>query len=189
MISVDEMRQLEEKAFSSGVKIEDLMERAGKACADEIETRLGTGKKIVLFIGPGNNGGDGLVAARYLNQNNDVSIVLVKEPKTDVAKMNLQRAKEAGVKFTDESDAEIIVDAMLGIGAKGALRGEIKEACRKINLMKGFKIAIDVPSGLDADSGEEDEDAIKADSTICLHDCKKGCEKAAGELWIVDIGL
>jgi hydroxyethylthiazole kinase-like uncharacterized protein yjeF len=189
MISVDRMRHLEERAFASGVTIESLMERAGKACALEIERRLGTGKKIAIFIGPGNNGGDGLVAARYLREKNDVVVVVVEEPKTDVAKLNLQRAKEAGVEFADADSADIIIDAMLGIGARGALRGEIREACRKINLMDGFKVAIDVPAGLDADSGEKDIGALKADATICLHDCKKGCETGAGEQWIVDIGL
>lgn len=188
MISAREMRRLEEKAFAKGVTIDSLMERAGKACADEIEKRLGTGKKIAIFVGPGNNGGDGLVAARYLGRKNDVTVVLVKEPKTDSAKLNYQRAKEAGVKFGDAEGADIIIDAMLGIGARNPLRGEILEACLRINGMGGFKVALDVPSGLDAD-GEADENAVRADATICLHDCKLGCEKTGGELWIVDIGL
>ncbi len=189
MISGEEMRQLEEKAFASGVNIDALMERAGKGCTEEIERRLGNGKRILLFIGPGNNGGDGLVAARYLNEKNDVTIVIVKEPKTDAARKNLERAKDAGLRFGILDDADIVVDAMLGIGATGALRGEIKEACRRINQMKGFKVAIDVPTGIDAGSGECDGDAVKADATICLHDCKEGCEKLAGEFWVVDIGL
>ncbi len=189
MISVEEMRRLEEDAFASGVRIEDLMERAGKACAEEIEKRLGAGKKLAIFTGPGNNGGDGFVAARYLNERNDVVVVLVKEPKTDVARMNHQRAREAGVEFGDVEDADIIVDAMLGIGARGALRGEIREACRRINQMGGFKVAIDVPTGVDADSGERDDDAVRPDATICLHDCKKGCANEGGELWVVNIGL
>jgi hydroxyethylthiazole kinase-like uncharacterized protein yjeF len=193
MISVEEMRKLEEKAFASGVDVDELMERAGKACAEEIEERLGTGKKIAVFIGPGNNGGDGLVAARYLKKSNNVSLVLVKEPSTGAAKKNLERAKKAGLGFSGVRDADVIIDAMLGIGAKGELRGEIREACRRFNLMAGFKIAIDVPTGVDADSGESDGDAARVDATICLHECKQGCAKAgkniSGELWIVDIGL
>jgi ADP-dependent NAD(P)H-hydrate dehydratase / NAD(P)H-hydrate epimerase len=189
MISIQEMRLLEERAFASGASIDSLMESAGKACAHEIEKRLGRGKKIAVFVGAGNNGGDGLVAARYLKEKNDVTVVIVKELKTDAARKNLERAKEANLKFADIEDADIIIDAMLGIGTIGTLRGEIKETCKKINQMKGFKVAIDIPTGVDSNVGKCDEDAIKADATICLHDCKKGCEKSAGELWIVDIGL
>lgn len=188
MISAQEMRELEGRAFASGTTVEELMERAGKACADEIEKRLGTVKKIAIFIGPGNNGGDGLVAARYLHGKNDVSVVLVREPATDAAKMNHKRAKDAGVRLADCDEADIIIDAMLGIGARGPLRGEIRNACIRINRMKGFKVALDVPSGVDAD-GNVDADSVKADATICLHECKKGCEKTGGELWVVDIGL
>lgn len=193
MITVREMRELEEHAFENGATVDSLMERAGRACADEIGKRLGAGKKIVVFVGPGNNGGDGLVAARYLGKNNEVSLVIVKEPRTEAAKKNLERAKDAGLGCAPACDADIIIDAMLGIGARGALRGEIKEACMEFNRIKGFKIAIDVPTGVDADSGESDDDAVRADATICLHECKQGCAKAGknirGELWTVGIGL
>lgn len=188
MISVEQMRKLEHEAFERGATVEELMERAGKACAEEIEKRLGTGIRIAVFIGPGNNGGDGLVAARYLNEKNDVVVVLVKEPKTDAAKLNYQRAREAGMEFGNVEDAVVIVDAMLGIGARNPLRGEIREACIMINGMAGFKVSIDVPTGVGAD-GDIDADAVRPNATICLHDCKEGCEKAGGELWIADIGL
>lgn len=193
MISVGKMRELEKRAFANGATIDGLMERAGKACADEIERRLGSGKRICVFIGPGNNGGDGLVAARHLNDKNEVMLIIVKEPGTESARRNLKRAIEAGIRSGEAGDADILVDALLGIGARGALRGEIARACQRINGMEGFKVAIDVPTGMDADSGECDPDAVRADATICLHDCKQGCAKAGesitGNLWIVDIGL
>ena len=133
MLTVKRMRELEEKAFASGTTVEELMERAGRKCAELIESKLGAGKRILVFCGPGNNGGDGLVCARYLNEKNEVSVILVKEPGTDIAKKNLSRAKEAGVEISASCDkADIIIDALLGIGAKGALRGEIKGACRII---------------------------------------------------------
>ena len=188
MISVEEMRKLEGKAFASGVTADELMERAGKACADEIEKRLGSGKRIAIFIGPGNNGGDGLVAARYLKRKNKVTAIVVREPKTEAARRNYERARKAGVGFADTETADIIVDALLGIGTKGELRGDIRDACRRINSMEGFKVAIDLPSGLGAD-GKADENAVRADATICIHDCKEGCEKTGGEFWVVDIGL
>ncbi len=194
MITVKGMRQLEEMAFASGATVEELMEKAGKRCAELVESRLGTGKKILVFCGPGNNGGDGLVCARHLNERNDVSVILVKEPSTEVARKNLEKAKEAGVEIASSCDkADIIIDALLGIGAKGALRGEIKGACRIINGMGGFKVSIDVPTGMDADTGECDEHAVKPDATICIHAPKAGEIKAGkektGMLWVVDIGL
>ncbi|MBU0527449.1 NAD(P)H-hydrate epimerase [Candidatus Micrarchaeota archaeon] len=192
-ISVQEMRKLEEKAFARGVSILELMEEAGKNCAMIIESKLGTGKKIIVFTGPGNNGGDGLVAARYLRQKNQVKIILVKDPKTDASRKNLEQVKNSVGLIAQIEEADIIIDAMLGFGARGALRGEIKDTCKMINKMKGFKVAIDMPTGLDADSGEVDPDVIISDATICLHKCKVGVAKAGkeivGELWIVPIGL
>ncbi len=192
-ISVQEMKELEERAFAKGSTVLDLMEEAGKNCAKIIESKLGTGKKIIIFIGPGNNGGDGLVAARYLRPKNQVKIILVKDPKTDASRKNLELVRDNVCKMTEVKDADIIVDAMLGFGANGALRGEIKDACRMINQMKGFKVAIDMPTGVDADSGEVDPDTIISNATICLHKCKVGVAKAGkeivGELWIVPIGL
>lgn len=198
MISVSEMRRLEEEKFAKGTTVLELMERAGRECAKLIESKLGTGARIIIFCGPGNNGGDGLVCARYLRERNDVTVVLPIDPKTEAAKANHERAKAEGVKFgsVDETrcaPAEIVVDALLGIGAKGSLRGSIKEICVMINSRKGFKVSVDVPTGMDADSGECDPDAVKPNATICIHAPKSGEEKAGkektGELWVADIGL
>ncbi|MBU0532755.1 NAD(P)H-hydrate epimerase [Candidatus Micrarchaeota archaeon] len=180
-ISAEEMHRLEENAFAKGVTVLELMEKAGKRCAQIIESKLGTGKKIVIFCGPGNNGGDGLVCARYLHEKNDVFVVAL-EPKTEAAKINYKRAKETGVKFIGIEkvrDCDIVIDALLGIGAMGTLRGEIKEMCKKINSMKAYKISIDVPTG-----ARIDEDAIKADVIIAIH-----APKIKGKQWVVDIGL
>jgi NAD(P)H-hydrate epimerase len=193
-ISVREMRELEEKAFSGGTSVLELMERAGKECARLIESRLGKGKKIIVFCGPGNNGGDGFVCARYLAEANDVSLVVPIEPKTEEARANHHRAEDAGIRTVklDEAHgekADVVVDALLGVGAMGALRGLVKGSCSMINSMKGFKVSIDVPTGMDADTGGRDPDAVRPDATICIHAPKKGVGKAAGELWIADIGL
>ncbi|MFH1684970.1 MAG: NAD(P)H-hydrate epimerase, partial [Candidatus Micrarchaeota archaeon] len=122
-----------------------------------------------------------------------VKIILVKDPKTDASRKNLEQVKDSVGLIAQIEEADIIIDAMLGFGAKGALRGEIKDACKMINKMKGFKVAIDMSTGLDADSGEVDPDVIISDATICLHKCKKGVAKAGkkitGELWVVPIGL
>ena len=201
-ITISEMRKLEEKTFASGVTVLELMERAGKECAKLINPMLAGKRSIIIFCGQGNNGGDGLVCARYLKENGyDVSIVLPIEPKTEVAQRNLDYVKKAGVTIVNIDDvgrinADIVVDALLGIGVKGALRGKIKEACRILNNMKvngSIVVSIDVPTGLDADSGECDLDSVKPNATICVHAPKVGVIKAGtkqtGELLIADIGL
>ncbi|MFH1393651.1 MAG: NAD(P)H-hydrate epimerase [Candidatus Micrarchaeota archaeon] len=198
-VSVGEMRGMEEKAFSSGTTVLELMEKAGRECARLIVEKAGPGKKIVILCGPGNNGGDGLVCARYLSENNDVSLVLPIEPKTDAAKENLEKAKGTPVKFVPFKNAgpilesaEIAVDALLGIGAKGGLRSPIKEACQLFNSSEAFKISIDVPTGMDADTGERDENAALPDATICIQSPKTGVAKNwenSGRLWIADVGL
>jgi len=197
-ITVVQMRALEEKAFASGVSVFDLMERAGSGCARIILAKRGTGNRILVFCGPGNNGGDGLVCAKYLKQKNEVYLIIPIEPKTEVARAKLQEAKNKQIKIISMDEAsfykpDIVVDALLGIGAEIPLRGEIKEAARLINSMKGFKASIDVPTGMDADTGEVDPDAVLPDATIALHAVKTGMEKAGkektGEIWVSDIGL
>lgn len=197
------MRHLEETAFASGTKVHELMERAGAGCARMIETKTkpetrNRKRSIIIFCGPGNNGGDGFVCARHLNQKNEVYLVVPIDPKTDVARAKMQEAKNKQIKIISMDEAaflkpDIIVDALLGIGAKLPLRGEIKEACRLINSMQGFKVSIDVPTGMDADSGETDPDAVVPDATIVLHAPKTGMEKAGkektGDIWVLDIGL
>jgi NAD(P)H-hydrate epimerase len=183
-ITPEEMYKLEKRLFAKGITIPELMEHVGKECARIIEEKRGKGKKVMVFCGPGNNGGDGLVCARYLAKDNDVVIVMVAKPKTEAAKTNLRMAQEAGVPITSLDDLEspeedIVVDALLGIGASGPLRGDIKEACALINSMDAYKISIDVPTG----SGQED--GVKPEATIALHLPKA----EGGEIWIVDMGL
>ena len=197
-VSVKEMRELEENAFASGITVLELMERAGRECAGLIESKRGTGNRILIFCGPGNNGGDGLVCARYLNEKNKVVVAIPIESKTDAAKTNYRRAEDAGIRIISleeagNMEADIVVDALLGIGTKGTLRGEMRDACVLINSVKAYKISIDVPTGLDAEGGERNSDAVKPDATICIHAPKTGEVKAGkqvtGELWIADIGL
>ncbi len=192
-ISVRKMRKIEEKAFASGITVLELMERAGSECAKLIESKMGTGKKILIFCGPGNNGGDGLVCARYLQKKNEVAVVIPIEPKTEAAKANLERARKAGIRIEqdipDESlKPDIVIDALLGIGASGPLRGNIRELCRTINRLPGKKISIDVKSGADLVHNKLDEDSVRADAVICIHAPKAG-QDSGEELWVADIGL
>jgi NAD(P)H-hydrate epimerase len=204
-ISAAKMQELEAYAISKGATIPLLMENAGKKCAKLVQDAFGERNNILVFCGPGNNGGDGLVCARYLSPSNSLKICLVGEPNTPAAREVLLRTKKDGIEIISLSDAEpalaasgIIIDAMLGLGATLPLRGKIKDACRMINSAassSGRKrvISIDVPTGMDSDTGETDEDALSPYATICMHAPKDGEIKAGkaktGKLWVVDIGL
>jgi len=192
-ISVQEMRNAEERAFASGITVLELMERAGAECAKLIEKNMGTGARIIVFCGPGNNGGDGLVCARYLQEKNEVVVILPIEPKTEAAKVNLEKAKKLGIMIESEIPNEIfkpdiIVDALLGIGTSGPLRGKIKDFCKAINLLPGKKISIDMKTGMDLVHNKLDGDSVKADAVICIHAPKAG-QNSGEELWVADIGL
>ncbi len=206
----DEMRVLEENAEHLGVSRLTLMENAGRAVADEVEARAGAagGLKVVVAAGPGNNGGDGAVAARHLAARGArVTVVAVGKPGTAEAAVNFEtlenlflsveiiRIKDPGDiakagRYLDEAD--VIVDALLGTGLRGAVREPIKSLIERINACRGLKVAVDVPSGLDADTGEIHGVCVKADVTVTFHAVKPGLLNAkenVGELVVKDIGI
>lgn len=190
-ISSSQMRSLEENAEKRGISRLELMENAGKKCAEVIST-LKPNSKILILCGKGNNGGDGLVCARYLADKHNVSVYLVGEIEKPEAKKNLERLKGTNVKIVDkiEDKYDIFVDALLGIGAKGRLRGEIKKCVKKINKLNGIKVSLDIPTGMDPDTGEICDIAVKPDLTITFHRAKKGMEKGGcGKIIVLDIGI
>ncbi|MCS7144227.1 MAG: NAD(P)H-hydrate dehydratase [Archaeoglobaceae archaeon] len=190
-INSKDMRILDLNCEYFGLSRLQLMENAGKAVAEEIMKRFSSGK-VAIFAGSGNNGGDGFVSARHL-KGFEVEIYLAGEPKTEIAMKNLEILKKANFKINkiSECDAKIVVDALLGTGVVGKPRGEYEKAIEIINSMNAFKVAVDVPSGLDADTGEY-ELAVKADLTVTFHKMKPGILKAkdlCGEVVVKDIGI
>ncbi|MCQ4153403.1 MAG: NAD(P)H-hydrate dehydratase [Archaeoglobales archaeon] len=190
-INSKDMRILDLNCEYFGLSRLQLMENAGKAVAEEIMRRF-SGGRVAVYAGSGNNGGDGFVAARHL-RGFDVEIFLAGEPKTEIAQKNFEILKKAGYKIqkVSESDAEIIVDALLGTGITGRPRGDYERAIEIINSSKAFRVAVDVPSGLNADTGEY-EIAVKADLTVTFHKMKPGIIKArdiCGEVVVRDIGI
>jgi NAD(P)H-hydrate epimerase len=205
-VSSDYMRAIEENAEYLGVSRLQLMENAGHAVAMEIGKRFDPKRaSVIVYAGLGGNGGDGLVAARHLTSLNfRVSVVLAGIPDwiTDVeTKKNWQVVQQLGSIRTytveDSSqipdvDGEVLIDALLGTGVKGALRPPVLQLVRKLNKSKGFRIAIDVPTGVNADTGEVVKDAVRAHLTVTLHKEKAGLAKAkrfVGELVVVEIGI
>ncbi|HIJ98400.1 TPA: NAD(P)H-hydrate epimerase [archaeon] len=193
-VTRDEMHELEKKAIEKGLSIEKLMENAGKEIARITNEFFPVIRRnVVCFAGPGNNGGDALVAARYFKSlGAKVSIVLLVQPQTWEAKMNLKRAQNDGIEIKDleSTSGEIVVDGIFGTGVRGEIGEPFASAIRKLNEFE-IKVAIDVPSGLNPDSGEEKNVVVNTDLVICLGRFKKGLigKFQLGRVQIADIGV
>jgi NAD(P)H-hydrate epimerase len=197
MISGKEIKVLDKNAEFNGVPTIMLMENAGKGIADFIINELKPEcKEILFFCGTGNNGGDGFVAARYLDKKYSVKVFLTgrkEDIKTDISRKNFQKLKKITIydidslKKIDEllSKNCIVVDSMLGIGLSGNLKKPYSTIVKKINTAKNKTIiSVDVPIGLGTNS------VIKPDYTITFHDVKYGMNKEnSGEIKMVDIGI
>jgi NAD(P)H-hydrate epimerase len=191
-ISSREMRALETNAQYFGVTLLQLMENAGRNIAQEVAKHAAKGNKVAIFCGLGGNGGDGFVAARHLlAQGFDVTIVLAGKSRDISHESALQnwlaiqplQGKIAVFEVYDSSaipkiDADVVVDALLGTGTKGKLKAPILQMVDYINSLSAFKIAVDVPTGIDSDNGDVLGTAVKADLTITFHKSKLGLEKA-----------
>jgi NAD(P)H-hydrate epimerase len=190
-----------------GVSRLQLMENAGRAVAEEILARFKPGKtKVAIFCGLGGNGGDGFVAARHLVCHGfRVNVILAGKPK-DIrdkeARKNwlaLQSLKGSVVchevydsSLIPDIRADVVVDALLGIGLKGKPRSPVLQMIKKINESKAFRVAVDVPTGINSDTGEILDEAVKANLTVTFHQVKPGLKKAkgeVGELVVKKIGL
>ncbi len=135
----------------------ELMEEAGKAVAEEVAGRY-PGRKITVICGTGNNGGDGLVCARYLIKKGfNVDVIITGEPKTEESKLNLkrleylQKVKRAASAEEIELQGDVVVDALLGTGIKGEVREPYRGFIEKLRNFKGSIVAVDLPSGMDSE--------------------------------------
>ncbi|MBO8180741.1 MAG: NAD(P)H-hydrate dehydratase [Archaeoglobus sp.] len=193
VISSRDMQILDTNCEYFGLSRMLLMENAGRGVAEEIMKRFYKGK-VQIFAGSGNNGGDGFVAARHL-KDFEVEIFLLGKPKTELAIKNLEICRKAEIPvkegLPEEVDSDVVIDAMLGTGVKGKLREPYGTAVKMINESDAFKVAVDVPSGLNPDTGDY-EKAVKADLTVTFHKAKPGLDKAkdvCGEVVVKDIGI
>ena len=146
----DETSSLDERCYATfGLTSEILMEHAGVALARAVKKRL-TRKKSALFVcGMGNNGADGIVAARILHGAYTVSIYMPYELKSELAKLQLERAQKVGVVIVNELiDADIYVDALFGTGLNRPLDKTTCQLIEALNAKEGYKIACDIPSGI-----------------------------------------
>ena len=205
-ISSREMRALEVNAEYFGVSQLQLMENAGHNVAVEINSRFKPEKSVAVFCGLGGNGGDGFVIARHLSSLGfKVTVILAGKGrdishKASLENWNALQSLKESITIHEVSDsslipqvnAEIVVDALLGTGTKGRLKPPISHMVEKINSLEAFRVAVDVPTGIDSDTGEVLGSAVKAHLTITFHKPKKGLLNAkeyTGELIVKSIGL
>ncbi len=172
-----------------GVPTETLMENAGWALAQEITSRYGEGRHIAILCGTGNNGGDGFVAARALTRNNRVRVLLASPAaniRTAEARSNFEKVEELHRVFMDDdlSEYDLIVDALLGIGFRGELKGSYASLVQAINASVSPVVSVDVPSGLGSGI------VVRPTLTVTFHAMKEGMDaENCGEIVIKDIGI
>ena len=174
------------------------MENAGKAIYQIIRQRFDLkDKKILVACYHGNNGGDGFVAARYLCDEAEVDILFIGDESKlkKEALSNFKKVEHNGkIQFLVDDEVDfgaynIIIDAILGIGIQGSLNKEISAVIDDINNSEAYKVSVDIPTGLDPDTGIAADKCINADLIVTFHDLKKGLEKMQDKVVVADIGL
>jgi len=215
-MSRDEVRRVDAWAIDQiGAPGVLLMENAGRSCADLVRERLGgvQNPKVCVFCGTGNNGGDGYVIARHLiNAGMHVRVVLCgdRERVRGDARVNLDILERLGhaVERLHPGDqemparvrsvggeADMLVDALFGTGLHGELKGEYQTLVEAINDLGRPVLAVDIPSGLDCDTGEPLVAAIRAVCTVTFVAVKRGftasprASRYTGDLYVASIGV
>ncbi|NLX47865.1 MAG: NAD(P)H-hydrate dehydratase [Euryarchaeota archaeon] len=189
MIEREEVRVLDINSEYLGTPTEVLMENAGWALAQEITSRFGSGLRIAILCGKGNNGGDGFVTARALTKSNRVRVFLALPPseiRTPETRMNFEKVEELHKVYSGEdlSGYDVIVDALLGVGSKGEPRGAYATMVRAMNDSGRPVVSADIPTGLGSPL------AVRATLTVTFHDIKTGMEEGAcGEMVVADVGI
>lgn len=208
VVTAAEMRKIDQDAINGiGIPGIVLMETAGSEIVRAIERHYPSAHRIGILVGKGNNGGDGLVIARQLEHaGREVHIVLVSSPDsfTGEARINLDIAYNLGLRIqaalTDISNyvkthrCELLVDAIFGIGLHSDVKEPISTIINEINRLPIPILAVDLPSGLDADTGNPLGTCVKADRTATIGLPKRGLllhpgAELSGQLEIVDIGF
>jgi len=219
-IGAEGMTGADRRAQALGMPEERLMEHAGTAVAAAVKAlavdtgRWGSGP-IVILCGPGNNGGDGFVAARRLALHGAQVVVAVIAPETrprnvtaarnwdriagdsGIAKVHVPVARDVAVFGHGLERAAVIVDALLGTGVRGPLREPIRSAVELINHARAGGIpvvAVDTPTAVDLSSGEPSDPAVRADLTVTFHRPKTGFTTRrgaahAGRVLVAPIGI
>lgn len=204
VLTREEVRQVDRTAIDDlGMSGLVLMENAGRGTVDVLE-RIAQPKRVLICCGKGNNAGDGFVIARHLDLHDvAVDVILASDPAglTGDAKANYDLLSKTRVRVSDRiselaraNDSDWILDALLGTGATGDPRPPFDAAIEAMNDSNARRMAIDIPSGLDADSGKPSRWTVKADHTCTFVAAKPGfleseAQPYIGQVHIVSIGV
>ncbi len=201
-ITAAEMSALDKYTIEeAGIPSCVLMERASLSVACEIESLFEPGAKIAAVCGSGNNGGDGVAAARMLFlRGYDVQVYILGDPahRTEELKRQIRIAEHYGVAVQDGSgsldDRDVIIDAVFGIGLSREVSGSYAQVIEEMNSASAFVVAVDIPSGIHADTGQVMGCAVSADLTVTFAFPKPGHllypgREFTGELSVADIGI
>jgi len=195
ILTADAMRDAEQRAIDEGTSVEDLMERAGAALA-EAAYRFAGPMPVLILCGPGNNGGDGYVAARHLAERGvAVRVAIIAEPKSEAAKW--ARSRWSGeVETLDDvtQQAPLLIDALFGTGLKRGLEPSVSQQLSRLCRGAVASISCDLPSGVETDSGAELSPVPAFDMTVTFGALKPAhllypSIQACGRLVLADIGI
>ena len=200
-VTAAEMKALESKADAAGLLYSQMMENAGRAAYRELMRCVSAPGRLLVVAGKGNNGGDGLVMARLAALDGwQVQLLLAEGiPQTPDALANCQKLQALPVTLLQDAaeatPADAVVDALYGTGFHGALRPAGQAACALVNRLHqsgALVLAVDLPSGINADTGEAAPGAVQADVTVTFHAPKpahRSCGALCGQVVVADIGL
>jgi ADP-dependent NAD(P)H-hydrate dehydratase / NAD(P)H-hydrate epimerase len=199
LLTSQEMARADALTAASGRPVQELMLAAGQAVRDAAVELLDTGASVYVLCGTGNNGGDGFVAARLLQEGgHDVRVGLVGDPGAmrgdAAAAAALWHGPVERVNAGSFRDVSLIVDALFGAGLSRDVDGEALEAVRLVNRAGARVLAVDVPSGVDGTTGRVRGEAVQADATITFFRFKPGHlllpgRQMCGRLQLAQIGI
>ena len=195
MVTTKEMKNLED---TCGIPKIVLMENAGQGIFNVLKEKFDLKNKRILIISyHGNNGGDGFVAAHYLADEAEVDVLFIgdvsklkSETSTNFKKIeNNKKIQLLSLEAVDFSDYSIILDAIFGTGISGEIKDPLATLIFNLNKCKAYKVSVDVPSGINPDTGENANVYFEPELIITMHDIKKGLEKFKDKTVVVDIGI
>lgn len=205
VVTATEMKAIERAANENGLLYIQMMENAGRAAWKALAKKFPEAGRLLVVAGKGNNGGDGFVIARVAAKSGWQVTVWLAEgaPQTPDAVTNFNLLAELSVTILEKEDApshkgwNAVVDSLYGTGFHGNLRPDGLKACKAMNDSRDdgtFLLAVDLPSGLTADTGEAAEGAVQADFTVAFDSLKPvhtlpEAEMYCGEVLLADIGI
>ena len=205
IVTAAQMKEIEQAGNTHGLSYLQMMENAGMAAYTELQKQFLQPGRLLVVCGKGNNGGDGFVMARAAAKDGwDVTVLLAEgELKTADAITNFERLHSLSVSICTNCTAleaqnfDLVVDALYGTGFHGALRPSGLAACGLMNHLHrngAFVLAVDLPSGINTDTGEIAEGAVHADLTVTFDSCKPlhvagSSASLCGKIICADIGI